>query len=86
MKNCIYCKEHKFSNITSNNIGFQKFNDNTISSIFLNPFDPSLITSSTYNIPERGASDYRVFVRIKFCPMCGRDLRKTLEEDAKNEN
>ena len=57
------------------NLHQQVFNDKTISTMYLNPCNTRPLTSSTCNVPDRGASDYRNLVEINFCPMCGRDLR-----------
>lgn len=70
---CHYCNATPHNN--TSNIGQQVFNDKTISIVKLNPFNTSLLSTSTCNIPDKGSNDYQVTVKINFCPMCGRKLR-----------
>ena len=78
-----YVMEEKcyFCNITpyqqTNNIAQQTFNDGTISNVNLNPYNTSLLTVDTWNVPIKGreANMYTITKKINFCPMCGRELK-----------
>lgn len=72
---CCYCKQYEFRNVNSVKIGEQEFRNGTWSVVSLNPFDPSLLVAKTWNVPNDGCSTYVVNVRIKFCPMCGREFK-----------
>jgi len=70
---CYYCNQTPYGDTST--LKIQRFNDGTISSIKLNPHDTRLLTSNTCNIPDKGASNYRIIARINYCPMCGRNLK-----------
>lgn len=71
---CYYCNITPY--IQTKNIGQQKFNDGTTSNIKLNPYDTSLLTVDTWNVPIKGseANMYTITVKVNYCPMCGRKL------------
>ncbi len=69
---CYYCNPTPYG-VTSN-IAAQRFNDNSVSNIKLNQYNPKLLTADTWNTPNNGANKYTVIGEINFCPMCGRKL------------
>jgi hypothetical protein len=74
MDKCYFCNTTPYGK--TNNIAVQQFNDKTISSIRLNPYNTKLLTAETCNIPDKGANLYTVIGNIKYCPMCGRNLEE----------
>ena len=73
---CNYCKKSPYGDTA--NIGQQKFNDGAVSNVKLNPYNTSLLTVDTWNLPIKGreANMYTISTRISFCPMCGRNLKE----------
>lgn len=69
---CYFCNATPYGQ--TNNIATQTFNDGSISNIKLNPYNAKLLTADTWNTPDKGANTYTVVGRIKFCPICGREL------------
>lgn len=69
---CYYCNTTPYGD--NRNIGTQIFNDGSVSNIKLNPYNVKLLTGETWNIPDKGANQYTVIAKIKYCPMCGREL------------
>lgn len=72
---CYFCNTTPY--MQTNNIGQQKFYDGTISNVKLNPYNTSLLTVDTWNVPIKGreANMYTITTKIKYCPMCGRNLK-----------
>lgn len=69
---CWYCKATPYGD--TRNIGIQTFRDGSVSNIKLNPYNTQLLTGETWNIPDKGANQYRVVAKINYCPICGRSL------------
>ena len=74
MDKCYYCNKTPYDNTI--NIALKKFNDGTIMNIELNPYNTSLLTTNTWNVPIKGkeANMYTITEKINYCPKCGRKL------------
>jgi hypothetical protein len=80
MNSCIYCNSSAYGAVE--NIATQRFNDGTISNVKLNPYNTSLLSVDTWNVPivGREANMYSITKRINFCPMCGRNFKEVSEQ------